>query len=149
MLNRIGNFILYNNGFTILLWIVLVSGGTALAANPDVRDAVISSNDRVAQIDNSLIVSTNIDQFDFEVQVTEVTEDEYTYHVTYEYRTLGVQDGVWQVVYKEDYLTITKPQVGELDFETYVQRQLAEFIHRISRSCWYRHLWCWNALILA
>lgn len=132
MLNRIGNFILYHNGFTLLLWFVLLSGGTALAANSDVRDAVatsmVGSSDTITQINNSLIVNTDIAQFDFALQITGVTEDDFTYYVTYTYRTLEVQGGVWQQVEKADSLTISKSQLGTTDFETFIQQQLAEFI---------------------
>lgn len=132
MWKRISNFIVYNNAFTILLWILLLSGGTVLAANEDVREAVatsvISSTDVVKQVDNSLILNTNVNQFDFALQITGVTEDQLDYHISYTYRTLEVRDSVWQQVEKEDLLTIAKSKISIVDFETFVQTQLAEFI---------------------
>lgn len=132
MWHRISNFVLYHNGFTFLVWFVLLSAGTALAANPDVREAVassvVTSSDTITHIDNSLIINTDIDQFDFALHLTDISEDEHMYYVTYAYRTLEIADGVWMEMEKEGSLTITKSEVGAAGFEAYIQRQLAEFI---------------------
>lgn len=130
-MRRFTDFILYNNTFTLVMGFLLLGGGTALA-NEDVREAVastvIATEERVQQIDNSLILNADIENYDFEMLVTGVSEDEWTYYVTYSYRTLEVHDGEWQEVQKEDTLTVQKSELRDWDFETYVTKQLAEIV---------------------
>lgn len=128
MLGRLANYLLYNNSFTLLILFVVLSGGTAMAANEDVREAVISSEDTLRQVDNRYLLDTNVWEFDFQVQIGEITEDEEFYYVVYTYRTIEIHDGIWQPIGKEDVLQIAKRQVGDGDLGSYIAKELNEFV---------------------
>ena len=131
------NYILYNNSFTLIVVFVLLSGGTVLAANEDVREAVseavVSSEDTLTAIDNSLIIDVDIEDFDFRVQVAAIEEDADNYYVGYTYRTIEVLDGIWQEVEKEGSFQVSKGQLGESDLGLYIAEELNEFVNEQKR----------------
>lgn len=126
------NYVLYNNSFTLLVVFLLLSGGTVLAANDDVREAVseavVSSEDTVLSIDNTFIIDVDVENFDFRVQVAGIEEDNDNYYVTYTYSTIEIQDGMWQAVDKVGDFIVAKAQLGENDLGLYIAEELKEFV---------------------
>lgn len=128
MFKKIIKFIKYHNAFTIGLVLVLVFGGTVLASET-VRDNVIG--ERVVEkqgIDNNALLSANLDNFDFAMQITDVSEDEEKYYIDYVYKTLAVWDGFWQVVDERGSLKIFKQTIRGKDLGLYVQEELSEIL---------------------
>lgn len=126
------NYILYNNSFTLIVVFLLLSGGTVLAANEDVREAVseviVSTEDTITFVDNSFIIDVDLESFDFEVQVTAIEEDGDYYYVSYAYSTIGIEDGIWQEVEKEGSFQVAKAELGEADLGLYIAEELKEFV---------------------
>ncbi len=131
------NYILYNNSFTLIVVFLLLSGGTVLAANDDVREALseamVSSEDTLLVIDNSFIIDANLESFDFRVQVSAIEEDDDNYYISYTYRTIEVLDGTWQEVEKEESFQVSKAQLGETDLGLYIAEELKEFVDEQKR----------------
>ena len=130
---RIKNFIFYNNGFTLLILLVLLGGGSALAADPDVREGVISSEEKIIQVDNSYIRDVNLGNHDFKVKIISVEKDDDNYYLTYEFRTIELVDGAWKKITKEDVLIVNIEQLGERDLGLYAAEQLRQLVESTKR----------------
>ena len=126
---KILNFIKYNNAFTIAFVIVFFGFGISFAASPAVRDSVYSSEETVISVDNGLIVSTDLDNFNFNLRINSVTEDEKNYYAAYSYQTLVIEDGFWQSKEIEKTLTISKEVLDGKDLGLYVAKELGENIN--------------------
>ena len=78
------NFIKYNNAFTIIFALVLFSAGGAFA-NEKVRDTVIGQTIVTKKgMDNTQIISANLDKFDMGLKIKSVREDEKFYYVNFD-----------------------------------------------------------------
>src|SRR3989344_2975237 len=129
MFQKIINFIKYNNAFTIGLMIFFFGTTMSFAASPTLRGSVYSSSATVTSVDNRLIVSTNLDNFNFNLRIKSVTEDGTNYYIVYTYKTLAVSSSIWQNVSLEKTLTVSKESLGEKDLGLYVARELADNIN--------------------
>ncbi len=123
------NFIKYNNAFTIIFVIIFFSFSISYAASDDVRSSVYASEETIVSIDNSLIVSADLDNFSFNLRITAVTEDEKNYYATYSYQTLTIEDGFWQNKTIEKTLTVSKEALDGKDLGLYLAEELGENIN--------------------
>jgi hypothetical protein len=129
MFKKIINFIKYNNAFSIGFTIIFVGLGTAFAASPEMRDYVVSSEEVVRSIDNSFMISTDLDNFDFGLKIETIQEDGQNYYILYNYKSLEIIDYVWQEVQKENNLVVSKEGLMGRDLGLYVADQLGEVIN--------------------
>ena len=126
MFNKITKFVKYHNAFTILLAVILLSFGSAMASET-VRDTVLG--EAVVEkdgIDNSLLLSTDLDKFDFQMKITNVYEDEENYYISYSFNTLAIKDNIWQEIVKDGMMDISKKFLGKRDLGIYVAEELGE-----------------------
>ncbi len=128
MLQRLKNFIFYNNGFVVILLLVVLSSGSVMAANPNVRDGVVSSEDKLIKVDNSYIRDVNLENHDFDIKITKVEKDEENYYLSYEFKTIELVDGSWKKIVKRDILTINIEQLGNRDLGLYAAEQLKQLV---------------------
>jgi len=122
----VGNFIKYNNTIPIVLGILVLSTSGALAASPAVRDSVFSSTQSVTSIDNSYLLSVNLDSFPFSITVTNVKEDTDSYYVSYTLHTIDLVNSVWQPTDKPLVLEVDKDALKGDTLGIYVSEQLAQ-----------------------
>jgi len=128
-LNKILDFVKYHNAFTIGLALALFCAGAIFAASPDARDAVLGKEIITARgVDNSRIINADLENFDFEMKIENVTEDETNYYVDYSFQTLGVKDNVWQIIARANTMTVSKASIAGQDLGLYVQAQLANIV---------------------
>jgi len=125
-MNKIIYFIKYHNAVPIILGIILL--GTAGAfAQEDVRNTVLGQKvESVQGIDNSQILSADLDNFDLGLKIENVTQDEKNYYVNYAYKTLAIKDNAWQEVLQQKTLTVDVKSIEGKDLGIYVQDELAE-----------------------
>jgi len=129
MYQKLLDFIKYHNAFTIIFAVCFLGFGITFAASPTVRDSVYSSEETVVSINNSSIISTNLDNFDFNLRINSITEDEKNYYVIYSYQTLAINDGFWQKKEIEKTLTVNKESLAGKDLGLYVAEELGESIN--------------------
>jgi hypothetical protein len=123
---RLINFVKYNNAFVIGLVLVLFGGGAIFAASPDARSAVVGREVVTVQgVDNSRIINADLENFDFQVKIDNVTEDAANYYVDYSFRTIGIEANVWQTITRNLQMTVAKDALAGQDLGLYVQAQLA------------------------
>ena len=125
-MQKIIHFIKYNNTFTIILALILVSGGSAFASE-DVRDTVIGETIEVRSgVNNSQIISADLQDFDMALKIENVEEDDASYLVDYSYKTMAIKDNVWQEVFKWGSLNVSKERIEGMDLGEYVAREIGE-----------------------
>jgi hypothetical protein len=129
MSEKIINFIKYNNAFTIILGVCFLGSGVTFAYSTTVRDAVYSSSEIVTSVDNGLIISTNLDNFDFMLKINSITEDGKNYYAVYSYQTLMIEDGAWKVKNVEKTLTVNKEALDGKDLGLYASKELGDNIN--------------------
>ncbi|MBT9171430.1 MAG: hypothetical protein DDT18_01806 [Actinobacteria bacterium] len=127
-LDSLTGFIKYHNAFAIGVSLIFVFTVGAFAASPDFRENFISSQETVRSVDNSYVLTADLDNFSFGLKITGITEDPKNYYITYTYKTIAIQDYVWQEVEKENTLTVSKPVLGDRDLGLYVAEELGEVI---------------------
>lgn len=125
--NKALDFAKYHNGFVIGLMLAFFGGAAIFAADPGAREAVLGK-EIVSQtgVDNSAILAADLDNFDFEIKINEVAEDENNYYVDYSFRTLEIQDNIWQEAQRRSSMTIDKLSLAGKDLGLYVQEQLMQ-----------------------
>ncbi len=126
--SRLMNFVQYHNAFSIGFMIVFVGISVSFAASPDLRESLISSQDSVRSVDNSYISTVNLNNLNFDLQIKEIIEDGKNYYIVYGYKTIDIQDYVWQDVQKQNTMTVSKEALGDEDLGLYVAEELGEVI---------------------
>jgi hypothetical protein len=126
MLQKVLHFIKYNNAVTIILVMCFSGFGVAYAASPTVRDSVYSSQEVVVSVDNTAIVAADLDNFNFNLKINSVTEDDKNYYVAYSYQTLAIGDSVWQIEEMDKTLTVNKETLDGKDLGLYAAKQLGD-----------------------
>lgn len=129
-----GNFLKYNNAVPIFFGILFLGTTGVFAASPEVRDAVYSETPVVHSVDNTYILSADLDTYPFAMRVTEVTEDADYFYVAYDFDTIELAEYVWQDVVKKNTLRISKSLLGTGELEKYVESELAQVrAHEVRR----------------
>jgi len=126
-INKIAHFAKYHNGFVVGLMLAFFGGAAIFAASPATREAVLGK-EIISQtgVDNAAILAADLDDFDFEIKINEVAEDENNYYVDYSFRTLEIQDNIWQEAQRRSSMTIDKLSLAGKDLGLYVQEQLVQ-----------------------
>jgi len=93
MFEKILHFIKYNNATVIILAIILILGGGALAAGPE---AIGVEQTSIQGVDNNLLLSVDLDNFIMDFKIEKIEAGELYYYATYSYLDLVVLDNAWQ-----------------------------------------------------
>jgi len=124
-MRRILHFIKYNNAFTIGFVLLFLGSGVTLAANPD---AVISKKETVRSIDNTYVIGASLDSYNFGLRVTDITEDDTSYFVTYTYTTIALDNYVWKDTTETKTLNVSKASLNGTDLGLFVAKELGQII---------------------
>lgn len=92
-MNKILHFVKYNNATIIILAIVLILGGGALAAGPE---NIGQKQTSIEGIDNTALLSADLNAFNMDFKIENIEQDEKYYYVTYSFLDLVLADNVWQ-----------------------------------------------------
>ena len=123
------NFIKYHNAFVIIVMFVFAVSFSALAASEDLRDEVLGEKIVTESgIDNSALLAADLENFDLEMKILDVREDEDNYYLDYQFKTLGIQENVWQIILRQKELEISKKVLTGQDLGLYVTEELGEVI---------------------
>jgi len=124
--NKALDFVKYHNGFVLGLVLALFGGAAIFAASPEARGAVLGQ-EIITQtgIDNAALLNADLENFNFNMKVDNVTEDETNYYADYSFLTLAVKDGIWQPASRAARIIVAKASLSGKDLGLYVQAQLA------------------------
>ena len=93
MFKKILHFIKYNNAAVIILALVLILGGGALAAGPE---AIGQKQTSVQGLDNTALLAADLDKFSLDFKIDNIEQDEKYYYATYSYLDLVILEKAWQ-----------------------------------------------------
>ncbi len=149
MFKKIVNFIKYNTFTAIIIAIAFISVASAVASNDNIKKNVIGEEIvEKTGVDNTLLLAEDLDNFDLEMKIVAVTEDLNpaveldlsedskskepvdlrNYYIDYQYKTLAIQDDVWQEIFYQKQLVISKEELQGEDLGLYVSEELGEVI---------------------
>ena len=92
-MRKIFDFIKYNNAAVIILAIVLILGGGALAAGPE---NIGQKQTSIQGVDNTALLAADLDAFNMDFKIENIEQDEKYYYVTYNFLDLVILDNAWQ-----------------------------------------------------
>jgi len=119
MFQKILHFIKYNNAMIIILAVVLILGGGALAAGPE---NIGVKQTKIQGTDNSLLIQADFDNFNMDFKIENIEQDEKYYYVTYGYLDLVVIDSAWQ--YQLSQKTVKASKKIKEDIGVYMAKYL-------------------------
>jgi len=129
MPERILNFLKHNNAVPLIaMFLFMGTTATYAATSPVVKGSILSTSQTVRSVDNTYLVAANLDNFDSELRVTQVTEDDSIYYVSYVYSTMEVQEYVWKKIEKTGRMTVSKKELDTKDLGLYVAEQLGQVV---------------------
>ncbi|MCH7883593.1 hypothetical protein IIA95_04265 [Patescibacteria group bacterium] len=132
MLGRVIEFIKYHNAFSIGFALLFLGFGGALAANQELKEGIVntivSAEEIIKTVDNSLIVSIDLNHYTPVIQIIEITEDEKSYYIFYNLETIDLEGGRWSEVTKDKLLTVFKDDLKGRDLGLYAAKQLGGVI---------------------
>ncbi len=129
MFKKIINFIKYSNVFTIAAIVVFVVIATAMASNDDIKNRVLGEKIVTESgIDNSVILAADLENFDLEMKIIDIREDEDNYYLAYQFQTLGIRENIWQTILRQKELKISKKALAGQDLGLYAAEELGEVI---------------------
>ena len=125
-MKKIIHFIKYNNAFTIILALVMFSAAGAFA-NETSREAIVGKTivTRIG-MDNTRIISADLENFEMGLKIKSVKEDGEFYYVNFDYNAIDAKDGVWQTVKKEKNINVSKIRLGDMDLGLYLAEELKQ-----------------------
>ena len=145
MFKKIAQFIKYNTLVTIAITVAFVAVASAMA-NEDARDKIIGEEIiEKSGVDNTALLAADLDNFDMAMQITGAMEDppevedpelsptanfgaSGNFYIDYQYKTLAIKDNVWQEVWYEKQMTVSKRSLDGRDLGLYVMEELGEII---------------------
>ena len=97
-------------------------------ASEDIRNVIIGQEVVTEQgIDNSQLLSADLENFDINLKINNVLEDEENYYADYSFNTFGVKDNLGQPV--------VKPPVAEIVQEPPICQPTAEICDGLDNDC--------------
>ncbi|MBX4181365.1 hypothetical protein KW807_00675 [Candidatus Parcubacteria bacterium] len=130
-MERLLKFIKYNNAVPIALTLILTSSGAAFAFSPEARDMIVDSKEVARSTDNSYLLATDLDNYNFNLQIKDVKEDEENYYVTYSYRLIELDDYAWKNLDKEEILKVSKETLDKgyiKDLGLYTSKEIGDVL---------------------
>jgi len=121
MLQKILHFIKYNNATVIILAVILILGGGALAAGPE---AIGQRQTSVQGVDNAALLAADPENFNMDFKIENIEQDGEYYYVTYSYLDLAILDNAWQ--YQLNSKTQKVSQKIKQDIGDYMAKFLAK-----------------------
>jgi len=122
MIEKIFHFIKYNNAMIIILAVILILGGGAFAAGPE---NIGQKQTSVEGIDNTLLLSVDLDTFNMDFKIENIEQDEKYYYVTYSYLDIVVLDNAWQYQLSQKTQKVSKK--NKQDIGEYMAKFLAKY----------------------
>ena len=121
MFNKILYFLKYNNATVIILAVILILGGGALAAGPENLGQKRTS---IRGLDNTLLLAADLETFNMDFKINLIEQDENYYYIDYSFLDLTVADSAWQYQLREARRKVSK-KIQE-DLGVYLTKYLAK-----------------------
>ena len=126
-MKKILDFLQYNNASIIILMMAFVVGSATFASETG-QEIIGERSVEIRGEDNSVLIETDLESVDFEFQIENITEDEKFVYVTYTYRPLERDNGVWKFITTEKVMRVSQKAMNKrnFDLERYVVREFKQ-----------------------
>ncbi|MEA3463706.1 MAG: thrombospondin type 3 repeat-containing protein [Patescibacteria group bacterium] len=101
MLKKTIHFIKYHNAAVIILAAALIMGASVFASETG-RDAIGKKQTSRQGIDNTLLLSADLDNMNMDFKIENITQDAKMYYITYTFLDLDKSHNAWQYLLKEN-----------------------------------------------
>ena len=101
MLKKAINFIKYNNAALLILLAIFALGSGVWAQTEAGQEFIGEKQEEIKGIDNTLLLSVDLDNFDMDFKIERITEDDKYYFVAYTYLDLVKTDDAWEYLLNE------------------------------------------------
>jgi len=88
----------------------------------------IKSTKITKEVDASLILKTDFDKFNFNLQITKITEDDNSFYSTYQFHSFAIKGKTWEKITKENQISVTKAVLDKQDLGDYLSEELGEVV---------------------
>lgn len=131
MIQKILHFIKYHNAFSIGVMVIFAGFSLTLAASPEAREFFVSKQEVVYSSDNSYLLSADLGNWDFNLKILDVKEDDEHYYITHTFDTIAVYDYVWKPQTEQKTLRVFKAVLKERneDLGLYAANQLSQTVN--------------------
>jgi len=109
--SKIINFIKYNNATVIIFAVIFIFGAGVFAAEPD---AIGQKQTRVEGVDNSLLLTVDLENHDMDFKIEKIESDEKYFFVTFTYLDISVVNNAWQYAAREKTIKVSRDLEGDL-----------------------------------
>lgn len=107
MFDKIIYFIKYNNAMFVVILVVFLLG-TGVFASETGREVLGQKSTKVEGIDNTLLLSADLENFDMDFKIENIEEDDEFYYVVYTFLNLEKANDAWQYQLQEKVRKISK-----------------------------------------
>ena len=108
MFQKIIHFIKYNNLTALLVLAIFLATGGVFAQTPTGQEVIGQEQKTIEGIDNTLLLSADLDNFNMDFKIEKIEEDEKYFYVTYTYLDLIQEDNAWQYLIQEKVKKVSK-----------------------------------------
>lgn len=122
-MTKIINFLKYNNAAVLMLLALMLVAGSVLAA-PAGREALGRQTEEIKGIDNTLLISTNLNEYAIRYKIEKIEEDDDFYYITYTHNNIALEKDVWSEGTAEKTRKIRKKGIVGKDIGLYMAEQL-------------------------
>lgn len=127
-IQKISNFIQYNNAFVLIVVFVLGISGVALGSENIREGVLLGKEEREIGVDNAILLATDIENWQFEPQILSIETDEEYYYVSYKLKSLAIQGNIWQELWRENLLKFEKNSDRYTNVEDYIVKEIGEVV---------------------
>ena len=96
MLKKAINFIKYNNAALLILLAIFALGSGVWAQTEAGQEFIGEKQEEIKGIDNTLLLSVDLDNYDMDFKIERIAEDDKYYFVAYTYLDLVKTDDAWE-----------------------------------------------------
>lgn len=130
MLDKILNFIKYNNAAILILLVIFVFGGSVFATETG-QEILGEKRTYIEGIDNTLLMDADLNNLDMDFKIEKIEETPEYYFITYTYIDLAPINNSWQYLLREKEKKVSK--INNIDLGEYLSEELSEeYKQRIS-----------------
>lgn len=124
MFKRMFDFIKYNNAAVLILAFIFIASTGVFAQTEAGQEFIGQKSIRMEGVDNTLLLAADLDDFDMDIKLERIEEDDGYYYATYTYLDLVLRNNAWVYEIREKERKISKRI--KKDLGGYLAEELAE-----------------------
>lgn len=126
MFKRAIHFIKYNNATVLIVLAVFLLSGGVFASTETGQQAIGERETRIEGEDNTLLLSTDLDELDMDFSIEGIEADDEHYYVSYTYLDIVRKNMAWQYELRERTRKISQKGLGSRDLGDFLAEELTE-----------------------